>query len=260
MPGDSASSEVSAAASADEAFAGEMRCGQAIPSRSAAISGWRISDPEQHASPRLGAAAAPALPHQRIGEQAGRRPGRLRGEPARPANRRTAGARQLAAPALRRTAVSTRSRTAALVVPADIGVADRRHGAREAPAPGRRGAPAWRDRARAPRCSQSMSISGFAASSIFRNASGPSRAEEIVGILPVRQKREPARSCPASDAARPDATARKAAFSPASSPSKQRTGSSAICQSMRSWSSVSAVPSGATVASKPAATQAITSI
>jgi hypothetical protein len=43
------------------------------------------------------------------------------------------------------------------------------------------------------------------------------------------------------------------------SPSKHRIGSSAIFQSSVSWSSVSAVPSGATVAGKPAVTIAITS-
>ena len=55
-------------------------------------------------------------------------------------------------------------------------------------------------------------------------------------------------------------TARKAARRPAASPSKHSTGSGAMRQSSRTWSSVSAVPSGATVCGKPASASAMASM
>ena len=54
--------------------------------------------------------------------------------------------------------------------------------------------------------------------------------------------------------------ARHAAFWPALSPSKHKIGSSAIFHNSASWFSVSAVPSGATLAGKPAPTMAMTSM
>ena len=140
-------------------------------------------------------------------------------------------------------------------------VGDRRDRVRARSAPGRRGAPACeRSCAAAAALSHSMSTSGFAASRPSRNASGPSARMKSSGSCPPGSSAK-RRLLPGSSSGSARYRRRgTAAFSPASSPSKQRIGSSAICQRSRSWSSVSAVPSGATVASNPAATQAMTSI
>ena len=60
------------------------------------------------------------------------------------------------------------------------------------------------------------------------------------------------RLAPGFKSGRTTSTARKAALRPALSPSKQRTGSGAMRQRSWIWSSVSAVPRGATVSANPA--------
>ena len=85
------------------------------------------------------------------------------------------------------------------------------------------------------------------------------RADEVVRVLPLGQKRE------AQALSRPDQRQRGldgpegGACRPALSPSKQRIGSPAIAHSSAHWSAVSAVPSGATTLGKPASLSAIAS-
>ena len=93
---------------------------------------------------------------------------------------------------------------------------------------------------------------------------GEPRAAEITSSIAARppERARSSGSCPSGSSAKrrllpglrcgsARSAARHAAFWPALSPSKQRIGSSAIFHSSVSWFSVSAVPSGATLASKP---------
>ena len=97
---------------------------------------------------------------------------------------------------------------------------------------------------------QSMSASGRARRrSLPRSRRGRRSARDRRGpALPAAARS--AGSCRACRCGSARSAARYAAFCPALSPSKHRTGSSAIFHSSASWFSVSAVPSGATRAGK----------
>ena len=96
------------------------------------------------------------------------------------------------------------------------------------------------------------------AASTRSTAAGAARAGEIVRVLPLGQQGEAQglarHQVRQGHVERPVGRPR-----PALSPSKQRIGSSARRQSRASWSSVSAVPSGATAWGKPATLREITS-
>ena len=105
----------------------------------------------------------------------------------------------------------------------------------------------------------SRSTIGSTASSRARNPAGPSRRVRLSGPSPSgRATKRSERPGVSIGSAR--SQARAAARWPALSPSKHTTGSGTIFHSSAIWSSVKAVPSGATVWRKPARCSAITSM
>ena len=106
---------------------------------------------------------------------------------------------------------------------------------------------------------QITSASGRAAADHILDRGAAAGAREIVGVLAFGQQREAQAFAGLEQRQRQIERRDRRRFGRRSSPSKHRIGSSAIFHNSASWSSVSAVPSGATVAAKPAVTMAMTS-